>query len=104
MTYKSPPDLVAKHETPQMIPLIEANARRYDAEWRAGYDKLQAKAKAANTRVAGFDAWTFTLLDEVFHDMLEAEVDHTSPKAYAEEVGRRLDMKIKRSVKNADGR
>jgi len=104
MTYKAPPELVAKHSTPEVIPLIEANVRRYETELRAGYDKMLAKAKPANIRVAGFDAWAFALLDEVFEDMLEAEVDHTSAKAYTEEVGRRLSMKIKRSVKNAGGK
>jgi hypothetical protein len=101
MTYKAPPDLVAKHQTPEVIPLIEANVRRYEAELRAGYDKVLAKAKPGNITVIDFDSWAFTLLDEVFNDMLEAKVDHTSAKAYTEEVGRRLGMKIKRAVKNA---
>lgn len=101
MTYKAPPDLVAKHHTPEVIPLIEANVRRYEAELRSGYGKVLAKALPGNIQVAGFDEWAFVLLDEVFNDMLEAKVDHTSAKAYTEEVGRRLGMKIKRAVKTA---
>lgn len=101
MTYKAPPALVAKHHTPEVIPLIEANVRRFETELRAGYGKVLAKAQSANNQVDAFDVWAFTLLDEVFHDMLEAKVDHTSAKAYTEEVGRRLGMKIKRAMKNA---
>jgi hypothetical protein len=104
MTYKAPPALVAEHDTPEVIPLIEANVRRFEADLRAGYDKTVSKAKLGNTEVADFDTWAFKLLDEVFEDMLEAEVDHTSAKAYTEEVGRRLDMKIRRAVKNAAGK
>lgn len=99
MTYKAPPALVAKHATPEVIPLIEANVRRFETELRAGYDKMLARA--GNTGLVDFDEWAFTLLDEVFEDMLEAEVDHTSAKTYTEEVGRRLGMKIRRAVKNA---
>jgi glutamate racemase len=101
MTYKAPPDLVAKHQTPEVIPLIEANARRFEADLRAGYDRVQAKANSGSASILTFDAWAFELLDEVFNDMLEARVDHTSAKAYTEEVGRRLGMKIKKSIKNA---
>jgi hypothetical protein len=99
MTYKAPPELVAKHQTPEVIPLIEANVRRFEAMLRGGYDKMLAKS--GDAPVIDFDAWAFTMLDEVFNDMLEAKVDHTSAKAYTEEVGRRLGMKIKRAVKNA---
>lgn len=101
MTYKAPPALVAKHSTPEVIPLIEANVRRFESELRAGYDKMLAKAKSGYTQFTEFDEWAFGLLDEVFNDMLEARVDHTSAKTYTEEVGRRLGMKIKRDVKNA---
>lgn len=103
MTYKAPPELVAKHSTPEVIPLIEANVRRYETALRDGYGKMLAKAQPGNIQPADFDAWAFMLLDEVFNDMLEAKVDHTSAKAYTEEVGRRLGMKIKRAVKNAGG-
>ena len=101
MTYKAPPALVAGHSTPEVIPLIEANVRRFETDLRAGYDKMLASAMRADIRVIGFDEWAFELVDEVFDDMLEAEVDHTSARAYTEEVGRRLAMKIRRSVKNA---
>lgn len=102
MTYKAPPDLVAKHQTPEVIPLIEANVRRFEADLRAGYDRMLARAHSSgNASIRGFDAWAFELLDEVFHDMLEARVDHASARAYTEEVGRRLGMKIKKSIKNA---
>lgn len=101
MTYKAPSSLAAQHPTPEVIPLIEANVRRFETELRAGYDKVLAKARPEDTEIAGFDTWAFELVDAVFHDMLEAEVDHTSAKAYTEEVGRRLGMKIKRAVKNA---
>lgn len=104
MTYKAPPDLVSAHSTPEVIPLIEANVRRFESELRGGYDKMLAKAKPADTKPVGFDAWVFGLVDEVFHDMLEAEVDHSTARAYTEEVGRRLDMKIRREIKNAAGK
>lgn len=101
MTYKAPPALVAKHPTPEVIPLIEANVRRFETELRAGYEKMRAKARPDGPQLIDFDEWAFTLLDEVFDDMLEAKVDHTSAKTYTEEVGRRLGMKIRRAVKNA---
>lgn len=101
MNYKAPPALVAKHHTPEVIPLIEANVRRFETELRTGYAKVLAKTQSANAALIDFDAWAFELVDEVFEDMLEAEVDHTSAAAYTEEVGRRLGMKIKWAVKNA---
>ena len=104
MTYKAPSALVAEHHTPEVIPLIEANVRRFETELRAGYDKLVVKSKSAGIPVIDFDAWAFTLLDEVFDDMLEARVDHASAKTYTEEVGRRLGMKIRKAVKNAEGK
>jgi hypothetical protein len=104
MSYKAPPALVAEHDTPEVIPLIEANARRFEPELRAGYDKMRTRAACAHLPIIDFESWAFTLLDEVFQDMLEAEVDHTSAKAYTEEVGRRLGMKIRRAIKNAEGK
>ena len=104
MIYKAPPALVAAHHTPEVIPLIEATVRRFEAELRAGYDKVLAKAKTGGTRPIEFDEWAFMLLDEVFEDMLEAEVDHASARTYTEEVGRRLGMKIRREIKNAAGK
>lgn len=103
MTYQAPPDLAAAHSLPDMIPLIEANARRFDKELRAGYAKLQAKQKKSplDFEIIGFDAWVFVLIDSVFQDMLEAKVSHASAAAYTEEVGRRLEMKIKKSIREA---
>jgi hypothetical protein len=103
MTYQAPPDMATAHPLPDMIPLIEANARRFDKELRAGYAKLQAKVKKSpiDVQISEFDAWVFVLIDEVFQDMLEAKVNHASAAAYTEEVGRRLDMKIKKSIRNA---
>lgn len=103
MTYKAPPDLAAAHALPDAIPLIEANVRRFESDLRDGYDKVLAKTKNLpdSPPVVAFDAWAFTLVDEVFDDMLEAKVDHATAKSYVEEVGRRLGMKIKKAIKNA---
>ena len=101
MSYKAPADLVAAHPIPQCIPLIEANVRRFHAALQEGYDKMQRSAQRDGLTITAFDAWAFVLVDEVFQDMLEAEVDHTTAIAYTEEVGRRLNMKIQRAVRIA---
>lgn len=101
MPYKAPAELVAAHPIPQCIPLIEANVRRFQAQLQEGYDKMQRKAAHDGQPITAFDAWAFVLVDEVFQDMLEAEVDHSTAAAYTEEVGRRLNMKIQRAIRIA---
>ncbi len=101
MPYKAPADLVAAHPIPQCIPLIEANVRRFQAELQEGYDKMRKKAVGEGQAITAFDAWAFVLVDEVFQDMLEAEVDHNTATAYTEEVGRRLNVKIQRAIRFA---
>lgn len=101
MSYKAPADLVAAHPIPQCIPLIEANVRRFHLELQEGYDKMQRKAVHDGQALTAFDAWAFVLVDEVFQDMLEAEVDHTTATAYTEEVSRRLNVKIQRAIRIA---
>lgn len=101
MSYKAPAELVAAHPIPQCIPLIEANVRRFQIVLQDGYDKMQKNAQRDGMTVTAFDAWAFVLVDEVFQDMLDAEVDHTTATDYTEEVGRRLNMKIQRAVKIA---
>jgi len=98
MPYKAPAELVAAHPIPQCIPLIEANVRRFQNDLQEGYDKMQRKAAHEGQAVTAFDAWAFVLVDEVFQDMLDAEVDHSSAAAYTEEVSRRLTVKIQRAV------
>lgn len=101
MSYKAPADLVAAHPIPQCIPLIEANVRRFHEELQEGYDTMQRKAEHDGQALTAFDAWAFVLVDEVFQDMLEAEVDHTTATAYTEEVSRRLNVKIQRAIRIA---
>jgi hypothetical protein len=101
MSYKAPADLVAAHPIPQCIPLIEANVRRFHEALQEGYEKMQNKARHEGHAVSAFDAWAFVLVDEVFQDMLEAEVDHDTATAYTEEVERRLNVKIQRAVRIA---
>lgn len=101
MSYKAPADLAAAHPIPQCIPLIEANVRRFYAELQEGYDRMRRKAQPDEQVIAEFDAWAFVLVDEVFQDMLEAEVDHTTATAYTEEVSQRLNVKIQRAVRIA---
>lgn len=101
MSYKAPADLVAAHPIPQCIPLIEANVRRFHTELQEGYDQMQKRAQPEGQMLTEFDAWAFVLVDEVFQDMLDAEVDHTTAVAYTAEVSRRLNVKIQRAIRFA---